>query len=131
MILRTLRLLAASLAVIGAVVVAGTLTTNYLGANAAGAVPLERLARRGTANERVAARMVADSLAAGDRYTAATRWSARREVSPSGDTIRFWLYRSRDASVVGRMLRPRPRVGGFADYVVSERRLYGPAIGVH
>lgn len=55
---------------------------------------------------------------------------AGRERSANGDTIRFRIYRAKDATVLGQMLRPEPIIAGGAVYVISEREMRGPGIGV-
>ncbi|HEX6911469.1 MAG TPA: hypothetical protein VF142_13780 [Longimicrobium sp.] len=127
--IRILLRLFVTCAVLLSLLAGGALAFSWLGAEARGAVPLERLARRGSALERHVARMVADTLAAGP-YTKDVRWSARREVSADGDTIRVWVYRREDAGTLGRMLRPEPWMVGGPYRVVSEGRLHKPGIAV-
>ncbi len=102
---------------------------NLVHAEAHGTVPVERLAMRGSELEKSVTRAVIDSLAVGP-YPPGWDWYARRDVSANGDTIRFRIYRAKDARLLGRMLRPRPILAGGATYVISQRRLRGPAIGV-
>ncbi|MBW3571001.1 MAG: hypothetical protein KY467_07835 [Gemmatimonadetes bacterium] len=127
--IRLLRTLLVALASAFALLALGAATRNYVRAETRGTVPVERLARRGSDLERQVARAVADSLATG-RYTRGQEWYARRERSANGDTIRFRIYRAEDARLPGRILRPDPWVIGGAVYVISERKLVGPAIGV-
>ncbi len=124
-----LRMLVATVAGLLAVLVVSLLVSNYIHAETQGTVPLEKLAHRGTALERSVARSVADSLAAQPNLPP-WMWYARRERSADGDTIRFRIYRAKDANVLGRMLRPQPVIAGGAVYVVSTRELHGPGIGV-
>jgi hypothetical protein len=112
-----------------ALLVAARLALGYAHAETHGTVPLERLAHQGTELERSLARMVADSLAAQPRLPP-WKWYARRERSADGDTIRFRIYRAKDANLLGRMLRPEPVIAGGAVYVISKRELRGPGIGI-
>lgn len=109
--------------------VAFALGRNYVQAETRGTVALERLARRGSPLERSLARSIADSLEVGP-YPADWRWHARRERSADGDTIRFYIYRKQDATLIARVLRPIPHIAGGASYVISERELRGPGIGI-
>jgi hypothetical protein len=127
--MKTLKVLLVTLAVLLAFLISAALMLNYANAETRGTVPLERLARRGTNLERSLARAVADSLAAQPRLPT-RNWYARRERSADGDTIRFRIYRARDATILGQMLRPEPVIAGAAVYVISERELRGPGIGI-
>jgi hypothetical protein len=108
---------------------AAGLTRNYLRAETRGTVPIERLARQGSALERAVTRDVADLLDAG-RYTRGRKWYARRTTSADGDTILFRIFRAQDARLPVRLIRPEPWVGGGARYVISERRFEGLGIGI-
>jgi hypothetical protein len=128
-VLRLLRTLLLALASAFALLVLGAATRNYVRSDARGTVPVEWLARRGSGVEREASRAVARSLAAG-RYSRGQAWYARRERSADGDTIQFRFYRAQDARLPGRILRPDPWIVGGAAYVIPERKVIGPAIGV-
>jgi hypothetical protein len=104
-------------------------TYNYLRAETRGTVPIERLARQGSALERAVSQAVADSLDAG-RYTRGRKWYARRTTSADGDTILFRIFRAQDARFPVMLIRPEPWVGGGARYIIPERRLEGPGIGI-
>ena len=127
--MKTLKVLLVTAAMLLALPVIAGLTRNYARAETRGTVPLETLARRGTGLERSLAKAVADSLAA--RPSLPTReWYARRERSANGDTIRFRIYRAKDPSILGRLLRPEPVIAGGAVYVIPARELRGPGIGI-
>jgi hypothetical protein len=127
--MKVLKVLLITVAVLLAFLVSAVLMLNYANAETRGTVPLERLARRGTDLERSLARAVADSLAARPRLPT-RNWYARRERSADGDTIRFRIYRAKDSTILGQMLRPKPVIAGGAVYVVSKGELRGPGIGV-
>jgi hypothetical protein len=127
--MKTLKVLLATVTVLLVLSLAAVSMLNYAHAETRGTVPLESLARRGTGLERSLARAVADSLAARPSLPAG-KWYARRERSANGDTIRFRIYRARDATLLGQMLRPTPVIAGGAVYLVSEKRLRGPGIGI-
>lgn len=105
------------------------LTRNYLRAETRRTVPIERLARQGSALERAVSRAVADSLDAG-RYTRGGKWYARRTTSADRDTILFRIFRAQDARLPVMLIRPEPWVGGGALYLVPERRFVAFGIGI-
>jgi hypothetical protein len=121
--------LGATFLVVTCILVGSVAGRNLVHAEAHGTVPVERLAVRGSELEKSVTRAVIDSLTVGP-YPPEWDWYARREVSTNGDTIRFRIYRAKDARLLGRVLRPKPIYAGGATYVVSRRRLRGPAIGV-
>ena len=125
---RVSRALLAVIALFGLLLAAG-LTRNYLRSTTRGTVPLEVLARRGSRLEREVALAVADSLKTGPQ-PGAWKWYAARTTSANGDTIRFRIYRARDARLPGRLVRPDPHITGGARYIVSERRFERLGIGV-
>lgn len=127
--MKHLRMLLLTLTSAVVLFVAFALGRNYVRAETRGTVPLERLAHRGSELERSLARIIADSLP-GQPYPRSWRWYARRERSANGDTIRFYIYRAQDATLIARMLRPIPHIAGGATYVISERELRGPGIGI-
>ena len=104
-------------------------TRNYLRAETRGTMPIERLARQGSALERAVTRARADSLSTG-RYTRGIKWYAKRTTSANGDTIHFRVFRAQDARLLARPFLPEPHVGGGGWYIVSERRFEGLGIGV-
>lgn len=128
-VIKTLKVLLLAVAVLTGFPLSAALMLNYLHAETRGTVPLETLARRGTALERSLATAVADTLAANPSLPP-WKWYARRERSADGDTIRFRIYRARDSNLLGQVLRPEPIVAGGAVYVVSTGKLRGPGIGV-
>ncbi|HVH12487.1 MAG TPA: hypothetical protein VM759_05515 [Longimicrobium sp.] len=127
---RFLRITVATLAALVVLVVTARLAVGLATTETRGTVPLERLARTGSALERVVAQAVADSLAAKPYLPPDWTWYARRERSADGDTILFRIYRAKDANLLGRMLRPDPDIAGGAIYVISTGELSGPGIGV-
>ncbi|HEU4880684.1 MAG TPA: hypothetical protein VFT45_00525 [Longimicrobium sp.] len=104
-------------------------TYNYLRAETRGTMPIERLARQGSALERAVTRARADSLSTG-RYTRGTKWYAARTTSTNGDTIHFRIYRAQDARFPGRLVLPEPYVAGGGRYIVSGRRFEQLGIGI-
>jgi len=109
--------------------VAAGLSRNYLRAETRGTVPIERLARRGSALERAVSAAVADSVRQG-RYTRGQEWYGARATSANGDTIRFRIYPAEDARLGGRLLRPEAHIVGGAHYIIPERRLVMHGTGV-
>ena len=126
---KLLKALGGMFLVVTCVVVVSVAQRNLMHAEAHGTVPVERLAERGSELEKSVTKAVIDSLAVGP-YPPEWRWYARRDVSTNGDTIRFRIYRTEDARLLGRILRPKPIYAGGATYVISQRRLRGRAIGV-
>lgn len=127
---RVLLALIATVGLLLAVFVVGTLAHAYATAETRGTVPLERLAERGSPLERAVAREVADSLRAQPLLPSSWKWYADRRRSADGDTIIFRIYRARDARIPGRMLRQNPHIAGGARYAISTGTLWGPGIGV-
>lgn len=125
--IRILLRLFVTCAVLLSLLAGGALAFSWLGAEARGAVPLERLARRGSALERHVARMVAGTLAAGPtRRTSAGLRGARprRTATPSACGSTAARTQARWGGCYGRS------PGWWAGRTAWSRGLHKPGIAV-